>query len=566
MTAPAPTLSSALADLRARLAVVRLGLALPDADRSRAAAAELVGQLDDYVLPRLRQVDAPLLTVVGGSTGAGKSTLVNSLVGEDVTVPGVLRPTTRSPVLVCSPADRDWYAATESGVLPHLARTTGSAGAPGTLQLVVSSALPPGLAVLDAPDIDSVVTANRELATQLLAAADLWLFVTTAARYADAVPWDMLGRARQRSTALAVVINRIPPEAVSEVSAHLGEMLQTHGLGDARLFAVAEAPLDDGRLPEAAVAPVRDWLHSLAADAEARATVVRTTLHGALANLVREADAVAATLDDEQSVAAGLRSDADAAYAEAAESVDRALRQGSLLRGEVLARWQDFVGTGELMRSIEARIGRLRDRLRALVTGAPTAVQELHAAVETSVESLVRAAAGDAAEQTVDAWRQSPAGRALVGEAARELSRPTAGFDERCAEMVREWQAGVLALVTDQAAGKRGAARAASFGVNATGAAAMVAVFAHTGGLTGAEVAIAGGTTAVNQKLLEAVFGDQAVRTLAATARRDLLERVTALLADERQRFDDLLDAASDPANAADDLRAAGRATRELLP
>ena len=35
-------------------------------------------------------------------------------------------------------------------------------------------------------------TRNRELAAQLLAAADLWLFVTTAARYADAVPWDLL--------------------------------------------------------------------------------------------------------------------------------------------------------------------------------------------------------------------------------------------------------------------------------------------------------------------------------------------------------------------------------------
>ena len=41
--------------------------------------SELAGQIGDYLLPRLRQMDAPLLMVVGGSTGAGKSTLVNSL-------------------------------------------------------------------------------------------------------------------------------------------------------------------------------------------------------------------------------------------------------------------------------------------------------------------------------------------------------------------------------------------------------------------------------------------------------------------------------------------------------
>jgi hypothetical protein len=31
--------------------------------------------------------------------------------------------------------------------------------------------------------------ANHDLAALLLGAADLWLFVTTAVRYADAVPW-----------------------------------------------------------------------------------------------------------------------------------------------------------------------------------------------------------------------------------------------------------------------------------------------------------------------------------------------------------------------------------------
>ena len=98
-------LETALIGLRDALTVVRLPIDLPGTAEQRSAAADLVRQLDDYVLPRLATIDAPLLAVVGGSTGAGKSTLVNSLVGRRVTATGVIRPTTRSPVLVHHSSD-----------------------------------------------------------------------------------------------------------------------------------------------------------------------------------------------------------------------------------------------------------------------------------------------------------------------------------------------------------------------------------------------------------------------------------------------------------------------------
>ena len=128
----------------------------------RQAAARLGRQLDDYLLPRLERLDAPLLAVVGGSTGAGKSTLVNSMIGRTVSRPGVIRPTTRSPVLVHHPEDAHWFG--PDRILPGLARTLASATDTRTLQLVAEPTLPQGLAVLDAPDIDSVVAENRALA------------------------------------------------------------------------------------------------------------------------------------------------------------------------------------------------------------------------------------------------------------------------------------------------------------------------------------------------------------------------------------------------------------------
>ena len=205
-------LAEALSRLRAAIGGAAYPLVMPSADEARRIGAALVSQLDDYLLPRLARLDAPLLVVVGGSTGAGKSTLVNSLVRAPVSAAGVLRPTTRSPVLVSNPADLPWFRKGE--LLPGLVRTTESSTDPRTLQLVVAPALGPGLAFLDAPDIDSVVDQNRQLAAQLLAAADLWLFVTTAARYADAVPWELLHHgARCAAPSIALVLDRVPAGA-----------------------------------------------------------------------------------------------------------------------------------------------------------------------------------------------------------------------------------------------------------------------------------------------------------------------------------------------------------------
>jgi hypothetical protein len=541
--------------MRDQLAAAPLGLAMPEADAARRAAHGLTDQIDDYLLPRLLDLDAPLLTVVGGSTGAGKSTLVNSLVGAPVTTAGVLRPTTRAPVLVSAPADLPAFSGDR--VLPGLPRVTGSAGGPGTVQLVVRDDLPAGLALLDAPDVDSVVESNRELAGQLLAAADLWVFVTTASRYADAVPWDVLRTAQERGTALAVVLDRVPPEAVQEVAADLAGMLERAGLATARLFVVEERPLIDGRLPEDQVAPLRAWLHALAADQDARAAVVRQTLTGALDSLEQRAAGVAVAIEAQDGAARGLHEAATAAYDAARAGVDEGVRSGSLLRGEVLARWQEFVGTGEWMRSLQSSVGQLRDRMTSALTGRPTPADGLQGALENSVERLLRAEADRAAERTVTTWRSLPGGAALLAGAEHELEQASPDFPEAAAAQVRDWQGTVLDLVRNEGADKRSRARVLSWGVNGAGAAVMVVVFAQTGGLTGGEIAVAGGTTAVGQRVLEAVFGDSAVRSLAARAREDLEERADELLRYEQDRFDARLAAVAPEPGAADALRSA---------
>jgi hypothetical protein len=153
---------------------------------------------------------------------------------------------------------------------------------------------------------------------------------------------------------------------------------------------------------------------------------------------------------------------------------------------------------------------------------------------------LVRSAADRAAETAAIAWATDPAGRQLLGD--DDLRRSSPGLAAATTRAVREWQGGVLDLVRSQAAGKRASARYLALGVNGLGLLVMIVVFAHTAGLSGGEVVVAGGATAVSQKVLEAILGDQAVRSLAEQARRDLNARVTALLDGERRRFGERLD------------------------
>jgi hypothetical protein len=543
-----------LESVREDLVAVSLPLALPDVEKARQDARNAVGQLDDYILPRYRSLDAPLLAVVGGSTGAGKSTLVNALVGHPVTRSGAIRPTTRQPILLHHPADASWFEGQR--VLPTLSRIRGTisteplpasragatpdAEAISSLVLVADPAVPQGIALLDAPDVDSISDDNRRLAGQLLAAADLWVFVTTANRYADAVPWKLLLNAASRDIMVAVVLDRVPQEAEAEVSADLRALLQQEGLGNAGLFIVRETPLDDlGMLPVDSVEPLRSWLRKLAADSAGRSEIARRTLNGTVRALAGRVGALAKEVREQERAAATLRSDAEDAYRDAGTRILDATKDGALLRGEVLARWQDFVGTGEFFRALEQNIGRLRDRVGAFFRGEPTPAVRVEAAIETGLQAVILDEAANAAEETDQRWRSDPAGRQLLG--TDDLSGTGSGFADKAAAEIRAWQAGLMELIRTEGQGKRTQARWLSFGINGLGAALMIVVFSMTAGLTGLEIGVAGGTAVVGQRLLEAVFGEDAVRRLAQKAREDLHARCQRLLQAEQQKFLDRL-------------------------
>ncbi|MDY5153731.1 Dynamin family protein [Actinobaculum suis] len=549
----------ALEELRDSLAALSFPLSVPEHEAGRDAVTETRGQLEDYVLPRLRAVDAPLLAVVGGSTGSGKSTIVNSLLGREVSRSSALRPTTRQPVLIHAPGEGHWF--TDQRILPSLPRVQTVAAsqetAPGMgdaalvpvdaetpgpveLHVVESEAVPSGLALLDSPDIDSVVVENRRLAGQLLAAADLWIFVTTAARYADAIPWAMLDDAQRRKIVLAVVLNRVPPGTSGQVRPDFFRELEAHGLGRAPLFVIGEASGPVDLLPNADIAPLRGWLEGLTEDGRARTSVARQTLEGTVATIIDRASTVLPAYEAQLAEITRLQEIISEARNAAGTTIAASLADNQILRGEVLRRWQDVVGTGDVMRKIETGVASVRDRLSTWIRGVDTARRETKTreAIEDSLQAVLVATAENMVSQIRSSFESNASGAGLAMAAEKNLrTRPVR--EETAGRLVRDWQRAVLDLLRAEGQDKRATARIAALGVNAVGIALMVVVFAQTAGISGGEIAIAGGTAVVAQKVLEAIFGDDAVRRMTTTARKDFLIRAEKYFNEDTQPYED---------------------------
>src|SRR6266568_2111811 len=523
------------------------------------ADADTADEAESAETPVETPVETPAETPVEdagrvAAPGDRESGLVGSLrrVRAPVSPAGVLRPTTRAPVLVSAPGDARWFLGpAETGptgaedpdvyLLPGLTRRTGLHAEPGALRVISAPGLPRGLALLDAPDLDSVVAANRALAEEVQRAADLWLCVTTAARYADALPWTSLRAARDRGTRLALLLNRVPPGAEDEIVAHLGELLDAERLSGTQLFVLPEVVLDgQGLLAEDLVAPVSAWLAELAGDPSTRVRVVGDTLGGALAALRWGVEDLADAVDRQYAAVNALREIVRRGYAAALSTVDGALADGTVLRGETLARWRQFVDEGGVRAAVQAQEGGLVQRIRARFGSSEPASGKLLAALEAAAVTLIVEAVAEADEQVRTAWSADPAGAALLTashDGTHALVAPTGRVAagearvDRVRALVRDWRSGVR----ETASGDR------------------IALLVELRVLAG-ELPL----EPREQTRVRGVLGQGAVPTLVEDSRADLLARVRTILDADAAAFTTLLADADDAATTtAERLRTA---------
>ncbi|MFC6930425.1 hypothetical protein ACFQHO_08845 [Actinomadura yumaensis] len=375
-----------------------------------------------------------------------------------------------------------------------------------------------------------------------MAAADLWLCVTTAARYADAQVWQMLQRAKDNGASIGVVLSRVPQGAGSEVVEHFGEMLAENGVGDARRFTVPETRIEDSRLPEEAVEDIRSWLVGVAEDSGDREVVVGDTLAAVLDSFRTRVPELAKQVEVQVEQRGELAQRVESSYSTALAELDEATRNGSLLRGEVLARWQDFAGTGDLLRALHvqrARRGRAANRRRR----SPARVRALKAALRSGLESLIMASAEHAAEQVIARWREHPAGGQVLSGPAAALGHASPELSRRVTRAVSAWQDHVQELIRTEGVTKRSVAKLVSFDTEAVSLVLTVGLL----GYGTSDVNVESGNSAVPQRLLKALFGAESLRGMGAKARADLRSRIGMLFDEEAIRFGQALDAAGIP-------------------
>ena len=481
--------------------------------------------------PRLADIDAPLLVLLVGPTGAGKSSLLNTVAGAEVSKAGVLRPTTRDAVVFASEADA--HRILDSGRLAIVARDR--------LKLAQRPAAADGVAVIDAPDVDSVERDNRELADALVESCDLCVFVTTATRYADLVPWEVLRRVRERGLPLVVVLNRVPADEEDRASV-VADAKRLLGEAD-DLIVVDEGDVDpaiDG-LARAKARPLLDRIAHLAAEADERRAVATQALAGALRGLTPLAHSIADDLEHEAIDADALGRIAVSTYAEELTALTRELKGGLVLREEVLRRWNEFVGADQVARFISTGIGRLRAMVLTVFRGtSPAPVNVVEADMTSTLEALAIRHASDAARRTSTAWSDRADAAAIIARQPALWSASDA-FGPAVRSGLSEWMRAIVEDVRAHAGRRRAIAQVAALGLNAVAVAVMLAVFVQTAGLTGTEVGIAAGTAVLNQKLLEAIFGEGAMAELIGNA-RGRLEALFSLLFDkDRARFETLV-------------------------
>lgn len=528
--------------LRTRVRAIEFVDGLPGAEEGRTARGDVLDQLNDYVLPRVRRADVPLLIAVAGSTGAGKSTLVNSLVGAQVTTTGVRRPTTNSPVLACNPADVDWFS--EASFLPSLPRVRQQGlampGKDGMLVLAATECMPAGVALLDTPDVDSAVAAHHEFAAKFLDAADLWVFVTTSRRYADARVWEFLQVARDRDTSLTVVLSRVPRRGRKQLVDHFGAMLHANGLGAAPRFVIPETDqIAGGRFTANTADPIRDHLIDIAGDEIERQRVARRTLIGVLESFRTRIPELARHVEVQAEAGTALATSASTAFATALAEVERGASDASLLRGNVLARWQDLASSGELARSL-----RIRNKRRADAPAEQSSrVRALRQAVSDAVEALVVSAAERAVETTMEHWQQIPGAPAIAER--HGIDELPDDFTHRAHAVVADWQGRITELVATDGVAKRSVSRFFTYDVEAFGLVLVIGLLGF--GISDNDSAVPPPPNAAPNRLLKALFGAEALRTIGTQARDDLRARVSSLLEEEKRRFAEALAATSLP-------------------
>lgn len=175
--------------------------------------------------------DTPILAVVGG-TGTGKSTLINRLVGTDVSATSYRRTFTAGPIAIGQ--DR---LPIEFGAMIHVPATqTPAQGQPDRITFIPApSSFNHRLILIDTPDIDGEVTEHHAVTDRIFRWVDGLIFLVTPEKYQmpELQPYYRL--ANRYGLGVWFVMNKADNLSVVE---DYRKLLSQWGIASAQVFAL----------------------------------------------------------------------------------------------------------------------------------------------------------------------------------------------------------------------------------------------------------------------------------------------------------------------------------------
>jgi hypothetical protein len=207
-------LESRLERLDALLVTTAAGLSIqwrPAVDRWRADAGALRFHL------RRDEKDGPPVVVVLGGTGTGKSTIVNRLLGADVTAASFRRTFTAGPVAIVGSSEalpEQWLGVEHVLLSEDSLPARGQAGS--LVVAVAPSPLTQKLTLVDTPDLDGDQPAHHAQADRAFRWAEAVVFLVTPEKYqmTELLPYYRL--ARRYGVPALYVMNKCEEQAVFE--------------------------------------------------------------------------------------------------------------------------------------------------------------------------------------------------------------------------------------------------------------------------------------------------------------------------------------------------------------
>ena len=181
------------------------------------------------------------VVALAGATGSGKSSLFNALVGDAVATVGARRPTTSRPVAAVWGEDDatdllDWLQVAQRHHVPTTPGRGDGGGSGPAWNL-------DGLVLLDLPDFDSRVEANRLESERVLELVDVFVWVTDPQKYADARLHDDFLKVLATHDAVTVVVlnqaDRLTPDAVKQIRGDLGRLTAEDGIPGVQVLATS---------------------------------------------------------------------------------------------------------------------------------------------------------------------------------------------------------------------------------------------------------------------------------------------------------------------------------------